>query len=60
MDEIYYTKKEVANLFKRTPKTIKVWVNEGKLNAYKIGDKKQSRVFFNKKEVDNLIKIKEN
>ncbi len=56
MSEIYYTKQEVANLFNRTKKTIDVWVREGKLQPYKLGDNKQSPVLFMKNEVDNLFK----
>ena len=55
MDEIYYTKQEVANIFKRTPKTIDVWIKLGKIHAYKFGRTKQSRIFFKKSEIDRLM-----
>ena len=55
MDEIYYTKKEDASIFKRTTKTIDVWTKLGRIHAYKFGNTKQSRIFYKKTEIDRLM-----
>lgn len=46
---------EVAELFGVTPKTIRCWVNEGKLHPIKFGSSKQSRVLFPKSDVNGYI-----
>ena len=48
----YVTAKEVAYIFQVEPKTIRAWVKNGKLRAYRYGH----RVFFKFHELINVIK----
>ena len=57
-DTYYYTKKEVAEIFKKTTKTINVWVKEGLLHPDKFGNKKQSPVLFRRTEIESLMNKK--
>lgn len=54
----YYTKQEVADIFRKTTKTIDVWVKQGKLHPDKFGTNKQSAVLFPAHEIQELLNKK--
>lgn len=58
IDKQLLSKKEVAQLFRITVYTIDRWVKKGYLTAIKIGKEKQSKVYFDKKEVTQLATSK--
>jgi len=52
----YYLKKEVPSILDCSDTTISYFVRDKRLTKIKAGNQHSSRVFFDKKEVDNLKK----
>ena len=49
----YYTIKEVAEIFKAGPETIRIWFRKGKIKGTKTG----RRILIPKKEVERMMKV---
>lgn len=56
IDNYYYTKKEVADIFGVCPATINRWVKRGILHPDKFGNSKQSPVLYKTQEVNEILK----
>ncbi len=50
----FLTRKEVANFFRVTTRTIERWINSGKLKGLKLGTSKSSRWRISREEVDKF------
>ena len=52
----YFTMKEMMERFDVSQSTIYNWMNSGRIKAYKMGEGRQARVYFNQAEVAEAVK----
>lgn len=52
----YYTRNEVAKLFRVNPRTVERWLKKGVLRGYKLGDEKTSIIRIPNDAVEEFLR----
>jgi len=52
MKEVFYTPEQVGDMFKRSAYTIRRWITEGRIEAFKVG----RRLLISEKEIKRIIR----